>query len=160
MVARWMPNNFTSFARRLKRSTSVFCWPNNLTSKAPPMLRVSFMVAFIRAFISIWRLAISRNTRPRRLAAKMNSGRMKMPIKVSRHSRVNITTRTDITSMKFVTRVTRVRLMAVCANYIIIQSADQFTQLGMCIKPKGHTLQVFVQRDSQIINNPFTDLRG
>ena len=53
MTARRIPISRTLAARSRKRCSSSFVRPNSLTSSAPPILRVSFMWAFICAFISM-----------------------------------------------------------------------------------------------------------
>ena len=57
--------NTCGTARRAKRSISWRCRPNSLTRRAPPMLSVSFIMAFICALVSIWLRARSRSEPPR-----------------------------------------------------------------------------------------------
>ena len=73
------------------------------------------MWAFILALWSMASRAISRSTLPSRCAAIMNNGRMSTLTMVSRHSRANMTASRAIVSIRLVTMLTMVLLMAFCA---------------------------------------------
>ena len=115
VTARWTPISRTGAALCLKRSTSKSLRPKSLTSSTPPMLSVSFIMAFIWALASIARRAISLRRAPNLRAARMNNGRIAMLIRVRCHSSVSMTSSTAIAWIILVMSLTMVSLMALCA---------------------------------------------
>ena len=115
MTARRMPMSRTLAARWRKRSPSSLARPNNLTSSAPPMLSVSFMCAFICALRSMPSRAMSRNCRRVCGRSDRRAAGRQMLTRVNLHSSESMTIKIAMASMRLVTMLTMVLLMAFCA---------------------------------------------
>ena len=113
--ARLMPYSFTWLARRLKRSTSCACLPKIFTSSVPPILRVSFIIAFIEALASNCLRTMLRNRLLKSAATTAKKGATSMLIKVRRQSSVNITTSTAMDCTRLVTIEITLLVTAFCA---------------------------------------------
>ncbi len=159
-MARSMPRSRTSAARREKRSTSSFLRPNSLTSSAPPMLSVSFIIAFMAALASICPRAISRSRPASERAARMKSGIIITLISVSRHSMLSIT----ISMADSLDGVgdhghDGVADGILRADHVVVQAAHQLAHARVGEEAQRHALQARVQGHPQIVGDAFAHPR-
>ena len=75
------------------------------------------------------------------------------------HSKASMTARTATLWITFVAMSTMVLLIGVlCAQDIVVQAADQFSDFGIGEELQGHTLQMRVKGHPQIVGNAFANL--
>ncbi len=88
------------------------------------MFSVSFMTAFMRALRSIDVRVIPRRVRPIRRAGRMKRGRIAIPNRVSRHSRLIMIAKVAIKATVLLAKVTIVPVTARCAPTTSLFSRD------------------------------------